>query len=419
MDTIRRRDCIKCLASTLGLPFVMAANAVSPGPRLTPPEEIERRVRRARPLLGGAIPADLKDRLGAAHYNGKYYRTRRPYLLEGCDALLWLGMRVAKLFFGNQLPGYGYNSDWKLSAESRLIDVAKHPYFVRAFAMPFTTFVLEIQPVPSKGKGSSDPQRTFAEDEAQFYELAGHLFKTYRRRAVTFILQHWEGDWMLRGNDRQAWMEGKVRDTDKRCDWFIGWLTARQRGVARARAEVSDSQCRVYHAAEVNRVWDSTRGIPTLTTQVLPHVALDLVSWSSYDGMESPVRLWQGLELIRHHARPSPVFGKPMIYIGEIGKPEQGQSEEQIVSFWDRAMGVFLAQQVPWILHWELYCNELANNRGPKQGVYRAEDLQGFWLIRPDGSLSYSGKYLKALLDHAGGTLPKSDTARELKAIRD
>jgi hypothetical protein len=404
---MRRRDCIKCLAATLGLPFALAADAVSGAPRLTPPDEIESKVRKARPLLGGAIPADLKDRLGATHYDGKYYRTRRPYLLEGCEALLGLGMHVAKLMFGNQLPGYGYNSDWKLSAESRLIDVARHPYFVQAFALPFTTFALEIQPVASKGKASPDAQRTCAEDEAQFYELAGYLLKTYRDRAVTFILQHWEGDWMLRGNDKQAWMEGKVRDTDTRCDWFVRWLTARQRGVARARAEVLGSQCRVYHAAEVNRVWDSTRGIPTLTTHVLPHVAVDLVSWSSYDGMDNPVRAWQGLELIRHYARPSPVFGKPMVYIGEVGKPEQGHSEEQIVSWWDKAMGVFFAQQVPWILHWELYCNEVANNRGPKRDVYRAEDLWGFWLIRPDGSLSYSAKYLKALLAHAGGTLPK------------
>jgi len=405
--TMRRRDCIKCLASTLGLPFVMAANAVSPAPRLTPPEEIERRVRKARPLLGGTIPGDLKDRLGATHYNGKYYRTRHPYLLEGCETLLGLGMHVAKLWFGNQLPGYGYNSDWKLSAESRLIDVAKHPYFVQAFALPFTTFVLEIQPVAGGGKGFSDPHWAFADDEAQFYELAGYLLKTYHQRQVTFILQHWEGDWMLRGNFKETWEPGQERYVEERCRGFVRWLTARQRGVARARNEASATQCRVYHAAEVNRVWDSTRDIPTLTTHVLPHVAVDLVSWSSYDGMASPVKAWQGLEIIRHYMRPSPVFGKPVVYIGEIGKPERGQSEEEIVSWWDNAMGVFFAQQVPWILHWELYCNEVANNRGPKRDVYRAEDLRGFWLIRPDGSLSYSGKYLKALLEHAGGALPK------------
>ena len=384
----------------------MGAESVS-APRLTPPEEIERKVRKARPLQGGQIPSDLKARLGATHYDGKYYRSQRPYLLEGCEALLGLGMRVAKLWSGNQLSGYGYNSDWKLSPTVRLVDVAKHPYFVQAFSLPFSTFVLEIGPVTGNGKGFADPSHDFAEDEQQLYELAAYLFRTYREQAVTYILQHWEGDWMLRGQDKEAWERGKVPDAEKRCKGFVRWLTARQRGVARARAEARATQCRVYHAAEVNRVWDSTRGIPTLTTHVLPYVAVDLISWSSYDGMANPVRAWQGLELIRHYARPSPVFGKPVVYIGEVGKPEQGQSEEQIVSWWDQAMGVFLAQQIPWILHWELYCNEVAKKDGPKRNVYRAEDLRGFWLVRPDGSLSYSGKYLKALLDHAGGTLPK------------
>ena len=404
---MQRRDCLKCLtATTLGLPFAIAAESV-PAPRLTPPEEIGRKVRKARPLLGGQIPSDLEARLGATHYGGKYYRSQRPYLLEGCEALLGLGMHVAKLWFGNQLPGYGYNSDWKLSSTARLVEVAKHPYFVQAFSLPFSTFILEIAPVGRGGKAFSDPSRDFTEDEEQFYEMAGHLFKTYRQRAVTFILQHWEGDWMLRGNDQQAWEQGKVRDAEEHCKGFVRWLAARQRGVARARAEAHATHCRVYHAAEVNRVWDSTRGIPTLTTHVLPHVAVDLISWSSYDGMGSPVRAWQGLELIRHFARPSPVFGKPVVYIGEVGKPEQGQTEEQVVSWWDQAMGVFFAQQVPWILHWELYCNEIVNKDAPKRSVYRTEELRGFWLIRPDGSLSYSAKYLKTLLDHAGETLPQ------------
>jgi len=375
---------------------------------LTPPEEIERRVRKARPLLGGPIPADLKDRLGATHYNGRYFLTQEPYLIEGCKALLKLGMRVAKLWFGPQLSGYSYNSDWKLSPAARLVEVARHPYFVEAFSMPFTTFVLEIQPVERRGARFQDATNDYAEDERQFFELAAHLFKTYRNRAVTFILQHWEGDWMLRGKGGLMWEKGGPPDAKDRCAGFVRWLAARQRGVSRARAEAGPTKCRVYHAAEVNRVWDAVLGIPTITSDVLPHVAVDLVSWSSYDGMSSPVKTWQGLELIRHYALPSPVFKKPVVYIGEIGRPEQGRSEVEIVAWWDQAMGVFLAQEVPWILHWELYCNEPKDGNQRDRDVRHADELRGFWLIRPDGSLSYSGKYLKALLDHAGGALPES-----------
>lgn len=381
--------------------------AAAAPPKLTAPEEIDERVRAARPLLGGPIPADLKRRLGATHYAGKYHLTSEPFLLEGCKALSRLGMGVAKLWFGNDLPGYGFNSDWKLSRSATLADVAKHPYFVQAFGMPFSTFVLEIGCLTRTGRPFPDPDSDYGEDDRQLYELASHLLKAYADRSVTFVLQHWEGDWMLRGPGKE-WQPGGPPDAKQRCLGMTRWLTARQKGVSRARAEAGPTKCRVYHAAEVNRVWDSIRGIPTVVSHVLPHVAVDLVSWSSYDGMASPVKAWQGLELIRHYAQPSPAFGKPVVYIGEVGKPEQGETEENVVTWWDQAMGVFLAQKIPLILHWELYCNEPKSQDQPnKQGLYGADELRGFWLIRPDGSLSYSGKYLKSLLDHAGEKLPR------------
>ena len=85
---------------------VMAADAASQGPRLTPAEVIEREVRKSRPLLGGKIPANLKARLGATHYDGKYCRTRAPVpagrLRGDCSGL---GMNVAKLWFGQSAAG--------------------------------------------------------------------------------------------------------------------------------------------------------------------------------------------------------------------------------------------------------------------------------------------------------------------------
>jgi hypothetical protein len=167
-------------------------------------------------------------------------------------------------------------------------------------------------------------------------------------------------------------------------------------------------QCRVLHAAEVNRVWDAVRGIPTITSHVLPHVPLDAISWSSYDGMGSVVKAWQGLELIAHYARGTPEQPKPAIFVGEIGLPEHGKSEKEVVEWWDRAMGVLLARQVPWILHWELYCNEPLDKNKHTPRPRQADEMRGFWLLRPDGSLSHAGKHLKSLLDRAGGRLPQA-----------
>ena len=71
---MQRRECLQCLsAACLGAPLTNTAwSAATPGPKLTPREEIEQRVSQARPLLGGPIPADLQRRLGAAHYGGKH-----------------------------------------------------------------------------------------------------------------------------------------------------------------------------------------------------------------------------------------------------------------------------------------------------------------------------------------------------------
>jgi hypothetical protein len=105
--------------------------------------------------------------------------------------------------------------------------------------------------------------------------------------------------------------------------------------------------------------------------------------------------------------RPSPTFGNNAVYIGEIGKPENEAKEADIIEWWDRAMGVFFALEIPWIVHWELYCNEPKDGTKSDRRPRRAEDLRGFWLVKPDGELSHSGKYLTMLLQHAGKRLPE------------
>ena len=384
-------------------------SAGSPG-GLTSASEIEMRVRAARPLLGGNIPADLADRLGATHYDGHYFLTKKPYLVEGAEAIHKLGMNVAKFWLReDKLPGYGYNSDWRIPLDSRLADVLRQPYYQEALALPFRTVAFEIFPLSQKPGSGLDYESDFSDEEKQFYEVAAYLLKHYADRDVTFILQHWEGDWMLRGQEGKIWTALPAAELKRRCDGFIRFLSARQRGVERARKEAGSGRSRVFNAAEVNRVWDGTKGIPTLTTHVLPHVTLDLVSWSSYDGMSDAVATWQGVELIRNHMRPSPVFGRNAVYIGEIGKPENnGAAEKEIVEWWDRALGVFFAMDIPWIIHWELYCNEPKDGTKSDRRPRRAEELRGFWLLRPDGSLSFAAKYLTTLLQHAGRSLPEA-----------
>jgi len=404
----RRESLKKLLATGLGCTLFAGLpkqtwSATTPD-YLSQTDAIEASVQKAQPLLGGSLPPDFRNRLGATHYAGKYCLTEKPFLLEGCQALHDFGLGTCKLWFENSLPGYGFHSDWStLDPKGRLIDIARHPYFREAFEFPFSTFVLEITELRGPNKNLFDPNNSFEEEENQFEELTAYLYETYADRNVTFLLQQWEGDWLFRQSYAEGWTL-EPQEAKDRAEIFRKWFAARQNGVLKARQRVGQGKkCRVLFAVEVNRVLDLHRGIPTLTSHVLLNMEVDLVSWSAYDGMGSVVDLWRGIETIRHYMKPTAFFGKPIVYIGEIGNPENERKDINLTKWWDERMGVFLAQDIPWIVHWELYCNEITEEAKqkpvPTNGIYTADDIRGFWLIRPDGSLGHAAEYFKKLLE--------------------
>ena len=65
-------------------------------------------------------------------------------------------------------------------------------------------------------------------------------------------------------------------------------------------------------------------------------------------------------------------------------------------------LAVMLAADVRYAAHWELYCNEFADASAPKSTpVTDARQMRGYWLVKPDGSLSEGGKYFSALWQRA------------------
>lgn len=149
---------------------------------------------------------------------------------------------------------------------------------------------------------------------------------------------------------------------------------------------------------DANRVLDLQRGIPTMTDQVLPGVELDLVSYSAYDGMKDGVTLFRAIETIRRYARTGKLFGPGAVYVGEIGIPESEQPD-RVAERWDDWLGAAFAANVHYIAQWQLYCNEL-NPRlqpAPSAPIRKPDQARGFWLVRPDGSLSATGEYFGGL----------------------
>ena len=356
-----------------------------------------------RPGRGAKLPADFNARVGATHVAGKYHFTEDPFLIEGAERLLELGTRLGKFWFmpAGASRDYPFNSAW--TKTKTFVELAESAYFEQLFAMPFETFVLEAHTPKENGHWKQDqPQSYYDEITREFYELTAHFYKRLRSRSVTVILQHWEGDWLLRGRGGEKW-NPPPDNWRKLCEQMAKWLAARQAGVTKARAaHGTKAKCRVAHAAEVNRVLDGWKGIPTMTTEVLPQVELDLVSYSYYDAMSDPVTLWKAIEEIRRHARTGSLFGERSVFLGEVGIPENEQGN-RLKERWDEFVGVLLAMNIPWFIHWELYCNELNPKLkpAPRPPVRNNSDVRGFFLVKPDGALSVAGEYFSGLWNKA------------------
>lgn len=370
-------------------------------------QQILELIQKHRPSKGGALPTDLKNRLGATHMDGQYCFTNEPYIIEGAKKMNELGYGILKLWFskadGNQ-GGYRYNSDWKLTRTMTLKELAQHQYYKEVFEMPFKVFALNIND-GFGGAKTDDQTQTLNRIENEFYDLTKYLLTLYKKRDVTFILEMWEGDWTLRGGTQPSakWKEAGVpADAPIRVKNMIDWVTARQNGVDRARKEVGKSKCKVYHAIEVNRVFDGLEGIPTLTTSVLPKVKVDMVSWSCYDGRTlDGLLMYKGIDIIRQYLIPTSYMeGKKVVFIGEVGRPEniENQTRESIREFWDLNMGVYLAQSIPYIIQWELFCNEPKIGPRTQDRNKTNDELRGFWLIRPDGTKGWAQEYFEELL---------------------
>lgn len=396
----------------LVLLLIMICHACAPSKPLSDKEILDI-VNAHRPLSGYIIPADIQYRLGATHVDGKYYLSDKPFMIEGAEKLSDLGYGMLKLWFDikeGKVKGYEYNSDWQTSSNTTLKELAAHPYYQACFNMPFQTISLCVnQYFPGNRTDSISEMMMVVEQN--IYELSKYLLETYKNKDLTFILQNWEGDWLLRGGtgEEAMWhLNGPTEDYQIRIKNMIDWFSARQRGIQRARIEITESQCRVLHAVEANRVMDGMNGVPSVATHVLPQIETDLVSWSAYDGIdEIGLKMYKGIDFLKKQLRPTAYMnGNKEIMIGEIGYPENmhNRTGEQVRKMWDTFMAVYLAQDISYIFMWELYCNELKNDEFDRKQfpIRNANELRGFWLIRPDGSKSWAQEYMDLLLLNPG-----------------
>lgn len=322
--------------------------------------------------------------LGVAHIGGLYSFTETNYLNEGAAKVQEIGARCIKvsLSLDTDNPSsklYPFHSQWP--AVETLDALADTPYYRELFARKFDTFILNaFRP----GRAASYWRESFSlEDETAeeecFASLGLHLLRTYAKTNKTFIIQNWEGDWALRGCFDPA-----AKPSPAATAAMIRWLSARQRGISRARSEFGSGGARVFHACEVNLVRQAQeQHAPSVTTDVLPHVAVDLASYSAWDTKNSPKQFAEALEFIAKHKQETEPFGKHGVYVGEFGFPESEATPQQA---FERTAALLTEAQrfgCPYAVYWQIYCNE-PTSKPPKVNA----DYKGFWLVRPDGTRS-------------------------------
>jgi hypothetical protein len=240
-----------------------------------------------------------------------------------------------------------------------------------------------------KGMTPEDIER----EKTSYYEFAKYLLTTYRGTGKTFVLQNWEGDWVLTPpyTDKQL--------DPKEAEAMVVWLNARQDGVERARREVGTNGVMVVHAAEANLVDKAMQGKPCVANNVFPYTHCDLYSYSAYDIiLQGPERLRAALDHLAAKAPDSALYGAKNVYLGEFGWPEHLVTPERRLQIVKETVETALDWGTPYVLFWELYCD------GPRrkyEGRPTNDDMAGNWLIRPDGTKCPIWDYFEELFRHS------------------
>lgn len=334
-------------------------------------------------------PADAGLSVGIAHVGGAYGAQKGMSFLEaGARQIAALGTKTIKVYL---TPNYAkdYPELPATNAQS-LAQLAGSRGFNDLFAMPFETYVLTTYTFNS---GSGDAWKFTDDDEfyAREYEevrgLAEHMLNTWANTGKTFIFQNWESDWVLLEN-----YDLKSDVAPERVARMRRWLATRQQAVSDARTALGEKGVRILHAAEVNRVLDAvaSRLKHRAISAVLRGLKLDAVSYSAWESLDVggvantaaavaavTANMTQAVSTIRENV-PGAV-----VYLGEIGFAEEGfrPDVKQVVSgLLDTARNL----DIRWAVYWQIFDNEC---QGPT-------NCRGFWIRRPDGSLSGAGEVI-------------------------
>lgn len=349
----------------------------------------------------------ITERSGSSHIYAEYGFGTECSLVEGARRLAAQGSETIKIELYDAARYYKFGDcDWTgVPAATPAVEVAQTPEYREVFELPFSSYV--IMTYSSKGLDwwrSGVTARQCGEEAAEMEDLATEFLTTYRGTGKQFVIQNWEGDWAIRGASRDP----NTLPTATNIAGMTAWLNCRQDGIEAARNNVP-SDVKVLHGCEVNLVRRAVvERLPgTLIDEVIPNTDCDLVSYSAWDtagygqtGDWATGRneLVNALDYIASRAPAPDAYtraalgaGFRNVYVGEYGWPEMATSTTLSTNAIRIATEASLDWGARWSLFWQMYDNE---RRNPGTGHPRNEDMNGYWLFKPDGTRSAAGDFL-------------------------
>lgn len=363
--------------------------------------------------------------VGTQSIGVRYKFTAESALYESAKEIAALGSDTLKIAL---TPGYA--KDYMIERDPgirSLMDLVRaQPDFERAMDLPFRNIMLWVYPFSDSKSAFATGKISEAEAEKiyrEIYDLTAHLLQRYSGSGKTFFLGNWEGDWhTLREN-----YDYNLDPKPEAIQGAIRWFNLRERAVADARRDTPHADVKVYFYIELNHVrkaMDSDR--PTIVNRVLPHIRTDFVSWSSYDVTKPAALLGEeagrafvhkALDYIEAHLPPSEVKGK-RVFIGEYGFELVAYKDaDRQRKYTASIMKWALEWGCPFVLYWELYCNEVEPATGKSRGYWLIDDQgvkQSVWFLHQE-LLARGRKYLEEYRAQHG-TLPSQATYNQMAA---
>lgn len=379
--------------------------------------------------VGVAAPADnappFSLAVGTQSIGVRYKFTAESALVESAEQIAALGSDTLKIAL---TPSYAKDYLMERDAGIRsLMDLLKaRPDFEKVMDMPFRNIMLWVYPF-------SDTKSAFKTGEIgeveagkiyrEIYDFTTHLLKRYSGSGKTFYLGNWEGDWhMLR-----EIYDYNLDPAPEAIRGTIQWFNLREKAVADARRDTPHDGVKVYFYVELNHVrkaMDHDR--PTIVNRVLPHIRTDFVSWSSYDvtkpaavlgGEEGRALVFKALDYIEAHLPKSDITGR-RVFIGEYGFELASFKDADLQRKYTASiMKWALEWGCPFVLYWELYCNEVEPATGGSRGYWLIDDQgvrQPVWFLHRE----FLARAREFIDDHQAkhGGLPSQETYNKMAA---